>query len=276
MKSPETLVEKIKTHEKFRAFAYPDPGSALARECRRLNLQRPWGFAPANEIIMTLPPEVQAMSGHPWTIGYGETSDVLPDMRVTEEQAHTKLRRRVEYFESEVLRACTVEPNQNQLMALTSFTYNVGVGGLRKSTVLKAHNRRDFAAAARAFALWNKSGGQVLGGLVARRAEEAALYSKPVATPKAETYPPQHEDPPSRKIDPERPMTKSTINRASVAAGGTAAVATIAETARTIADAKTTLDVFGEWTMPVLLALIVALCGYIVWQRVLQREGGWC
>ncbi len=116
---------------------------------------------------------------------------------------------------------------------------------------------------ARAFALWNKAGGQVWPGLTRRRAAEAALYlsDAPADMPQA--------------VQPERPITASTINRAGVAAGGTAAVATVAETARTVSDIKSSADSLGDWLLPVLLVLVAALCGYIVWERVKVRREGW-
>jgi lysozyme len=78
-----------------------------------------------------------------------------------------------------------------------------------------------------------------------------------------------------QQVDPERPMAASTINRAGVVAGGTAAVATVAETARTVADVKYSAQALGDWLVPILLLAVVGLCGYIVWERVKQRKGGW-
>ena len=64
-------------------------------------------------------------------------------------------------------------------------------------------------------------------------------------------------------------------HRAGVVAGGTAAVATVAETARTVADVKYSTQALGDWLVPVLLIAVVALCGYIIWHRVNQRKQGW-
>ena len=78
-----------------------------------------------------------------------------------------------------------------------------------------------------------------------------------------------------RAVEPERSLAESQINRAGVIAGGTAAVATVAETARTVADVKTSADMMGEWLVPILLVAVVGLCAYIVWQRYKQRKEGW-
>ena len=112
------------------------------------------------------------------------------------------------------------------------------------------------------------------------RAAEAALYLTPeiVSTPlpvAEEVREAAAADEMPRAVEPERSMAESQINRAGVIAGGTAAVATVAETARTVADVKTSADMIGEWLVPILLVAVVALCGYIVWQRYKQRSQGW-
>ena len=48
-----------------------------------------------------------------------------------------------------------------------------------------------------------------------------------------------------------------------------------AETARTVADVKYSTQALGDWLVPVLLIVVVALCGYVVWMRVNQRKQGW-
>ena len=77
--------------------------------------------------------------------------------------------------------AVKVPLNPNQFGALTSFTYNLGAGNLRSSTLLRKLNAGDYAGAAAEFARWNKAGGKVLKGLTRRRAAERALFEKPAA-----------------------------------------------------------------------------------------------
>jgi lysozyme len=62
------------------------------------------------------------------------------------------------------------------LGALVSFAYNVGVGALGSSTLLRLLNAGDHAGAAAQFGRWNKAGGKALAGLTKRRAAEAALF----------------------------------------------------------------------------------------------------
>lgn len=218
------------------------------------------------------------------TIGYGSTKGVtMDDVRrgrtITKAQAEKLLIEQLEEYERGVEAACKVEPNQNQFDALVSFAYNVGVAAMRGSSVIKAHNRGDFNAAARAFGLWTKArvNGKLteLPGLVRRRAAEAALYLEPTAE-KVVDEPIVQEaaiDMP-QAVEPEKPMTQSHINRASVIAGGTAAAATVAETLGTANSIKAGVQGLGDWLVPLLLVVVVALCGYIVWERYQQRKGG--
>lgn len=198
-----------------------------------------------------------------WTIGYGFTRSVQAGDRMTREQADRRLRDELGQYERAVEQATGGSVTQAQFDALVSFAWNVGIKGMAGSSVIKAHNRGDRQAAARAFGLWNKAGGKVWPGLTRRRAAEAAMYlsGDPVEMPQA--------------VEPESHMTASPINRAGVVAGGTAAVATVAETARTVADVKYSVTSLGDWLIPILLLVIVGLCGYLVWQRVRQRREGW-
>lgn len=125
-----------------------------------------------------------------WTLGWGCTVGIREGMVWTPQQAEDALRREIAKFEAAVTRLVTVEINQNQYDALVSFAYNCGEGALAKSTILRRTNAGDFDGAAKAFAMWNKGGGRVLPGLVRRRAEEAALFLRPVA-PSAEPDMPQ-------------------------------------------------------------------------------------
>lgn len=113
------------------------------------------------------------------TIGVGHTGpDVKPGMRITQAESDALLSADLAKFEKAVMRAVTVPLTQNQFDALVSFTYNLGEGNLRSSTLLKRVNASDFRGAAAEFAKWNKSNGKGLGGLATRRAAEAALFLK--------------------------------------------------------------------------------------------------
>lgn len=221
-----------------------------------------------------------------WTIGYGSTENVAEGQTISKVAAEVRLKSEMTKYEAGVTEACTLPPNQNQFDALCSFAYNVGVGGMRKSSVIKAHNRGDFDAAARAFGLWNKAGGKVYTGLTRRRAAEAVLYLSPVEAPEPPVvYPAPPPEPPRtapepdvsvmpQKVDVERPMTASRINQGAFAAGAAATVATTAQIIKTIDSVKAEIAGLDDIAIPMLLIAIIGLCSWIVYERVVQRRNG--
>lgn len=277
-------VALLHERETFVGHAYPDPYSPLGKALRSAGRWREYLRAP-----FPIPAAMRHLSGAPWTIGWGFTRGVEEGDRITRPEADARLGAELREYAAAVRSGCTVPPNENEFAAMVVLAYNIGIAGFQRSTVLRAHNRGDKAAAARAFRLWNKAGGEVSAGLEARRVAESALYLRPApadlnqvgqgAGPHGDAAPPGAPDPDPvvlpQQVDPERPMAASTINRAGVVAGGTAAVATVAETARTVADVKYSAQALGDWLVPILLLAVVGLCGYIVWERVKQRKGGW-
>ena len=117
------------------------------------------------------------------TIFVGCTEGVHDGMIVTEAEGEAMFAREIAKFEAGVASLVKVELNQNQFDALVSFSYNCGLGALKKSRLLKRVNAGDFEGAAHEFANWRMGGGRVLRGLVSRRASEASLFLKPVEAP---------------------------------------------------------------------------------------------
>lgn len=117
------------------------------------------------------------------TIGYGNTyypngvKVKLTDKKITKEYASEMLQFVADEFAEDVLKVVKSKITVNQLNALTSFAYNVGVGNFNKSTLLKLVNiNPNDANIAKEFLKWNKAGGKVLNGLTNRRIAESALY----------------------------------------------------------------------------------------------------
>jgi lysozyme len=73
-----------------------------------------------------------------WTIGYGFTRGVAPGQHMTPQQAEARLITELLGYEQAVLSGCTLEPNQNQLDAMCSLAWNIGIAGFLRSTVLQA------------------------------------------------------------------------------------------------------------------------------------------
>ena len=152
MRTSDQGIALLKKHEGLRLTAYPDPASG----------------------------------GEPWTIGYGTTSragvgKVTRGMKISQAQAEDMLRRSLVGYEQGVLKAITRTPTQNQFDAMVSLAYNIGVGAMSKSSVIRHFNANDDVKAGGAFLLWNKAAGKVMPGLTRRRAEERALFLKPSA-----------------------------------------------------------------------------------------------
>ena len=113
-----------------------------------------------------------------WTIGYGHTDGVKEGDEITQQEADRLLADDVNSFTTGVHRLVTSDINRNQLGALVSFAFNLGLGNLRHSTLLRLVNKGDFVGAADQFGRWNKANGVVLTGLVRRREAEKQLFLK--------------------------------------------------------------------------------------------------
>jgi GH24 family phage-related lysozyme (muramidase) len=110
-----------------------------------------------------------------WTIGYGHTAGVKEGDKITHSQADAFLAQDLNHFEDgvmELIRRAT----QSQFDAMVSFAFNLGLGNLRKSTLLKYHNKGLYLDAAAQFGCWKYAQGRVLLGLVRRREAERKLY----------------------------------------------------------------------------------------------------
>jgi lysozyme len=118
--------------------------------------------------------------GDPWTIGYGHTGpDVHKGVTWTQAQADAALVNDLQRFEQGVNDMISRNLTPNQVAALVSFAYNVGLGALQGSTLLKDVNAGDFTAAAGEFGKWVNGGSGPLPGLVRRRGAERQLFETP-------------------------------------------------------------------------------------------------
>lgn len=120
------------------------------------------------------------------TIGYGHTKGVKLGMIITETKAEELLKQDLEYFEARVLELVKIPLKQNEFDALVSFTFNLGEGNLKKSTLLKKLNKVAVPTSAimedisNEFLKWNKAGGKELKGLTKRRLAEKMMFTKPI------------------------------------------------------------------------------------------------
>jgi lysozyme len=111
-----------------------------------------------------------------WTIGYGHTRGVNQGQKITQQQADDYLIEDLEIFENGVSRLVTVSLNQDQFDALVSFAFNLGIGALSKSTLLKKLNAGKYEEVGDEFLKWVMAGGKRRLGLVRRRKQEKNLF----------------------------------------------------------------------------------------------------
>ena len=97
-------------------------------------------------------------------------------MRITAAQSEALLKQDLAKFETGVEKLVTHPITQDQFDALVSFSFNLGLGALKGSTLLKKLNAGDFQGASNEFSKWVNAGGQRLQGLVRRRAAEQMLF----------------------------------------------------------------------------------------------------
>jgi lysozyme len=119
-----------------------------------------------------------------WTVGVGHLigdGNTLPDSwnkTFTLDEVYDILAKDVVRFERGVNKYITVPLRQNEFDALVSFSFNLGLGVLQRSTLRQALNRGDKEGAITSLLKYNKAGGKVLKGLDNRRKDEAALFRK--------------------------------------------------------------------------------------------------
>lgn len=115
------------------------------------------------------------------TIGYGHTTGVKLGDIITQADADRFLLQDIKRFEQAVAALVKVPINTNQFSALVSFTFNVGVGAFKSSTLLKKLNLRDYKGCSNEFDRWvYGSNKKPLEGLKKRRKLERELFNKSV------------------------------------------------------------------------------------------------
>lgn len=129
-----------------------------------------------------------------WTIGWGATEievldtngdpdgerPVYEDDFISQDQADYMLRYTMTETMIAVGKLVPVDTTPGQSAALADFAYNLGIGALRSSTLLRLVNAGDLWGAADQFLLWDKAhvDGKLveLPGLLARRKAERAAF----------------------------------------------------------------------------------------------------
>jgi lysozyme len=156
MKTSDQAVKMIKHHEGVRQKPYRCParlwtvgvGHVMYPEQAKLKLDQRDGFA--------LRPE----DNRTWTM----------------DEVDGILKSDLQRFEQGVGLYCPVPITQGQFDAMVSFSFNVGLGTLQRSTLRQKVLRGDMDGAAEEFLKYCIAGGKILRGLQVRRQDERALF----------------------------------------------------------------------------------------------------
>ena len=122
------------------------------------------------------------MIGYP-TIGIGHLlskvkyEDLSKYPPITLEAAHVLHEQDLDKFANGVSRHIKVPVSDNQFGAIVSLAFNVGLGNLQASTLIRKLNRGDsLVEVADEFLKWDKAGGKKVRGLTRRRIAERKLF----------------------------------------------------------------------------------------------------
>lgn len=114
------------------------------------------------------------------SIGYGTRLDYHPELKnkkITDDVATAYLKKTLD---SKVIpsikRNIKIPLNQNQINAVASLVYNIGSAKFANSELLKAINSKNIDEIIKNWQEFRLAKGQVLDGLVKRRAEEIKLF----------------------------------------------------------------------------------------------------
>lgn len=124
-------------------------------------------------------------TGGIWTIGYGSTKNPFTGVSVKEgdkiskETALEWLNKDIGQRQFALKKLIKVPITPNQLAALTSLAYNIGLGAFQRSTLLRLLNQKaPIQQVADQFLRWNKVNNVEVKGLTNRRILEKQLFLK--------------------------------------------------------------------------------------------------
>lgn len=111
-----------------------------------------------------------------WTVCSGITAEVKKGDHYTDYQCRKMNKAEVGKVQRQVINAIDVPLNKNQLAAIDSLTYNIGIGNFRGSTLLVDLNNGNFEAVADDILDWTYAGGKYNPGLHNRRVGERRVF----------------------------------------------------------------------------------------------------
>lgn len=138
---PENVKDVIKLYEGWRSKAYKDAG------------------------------------GKHYAVGYGQ-STTNPNKTITKKEGNIIFNKTIKNIEKKVKEFIKVPVNQNQFSVIVDLCYNVGSGKIRRSTLIKLLNKKEYYLAGLEIKRWVHANGKVLRGLVKRRNWNYELWTE--------------------------------------------------------------------------------------------------
>lgn len=203
-----------------------------------------------------------------WTIGYGATKGVRSGTKLTVQECEDRLLKELNEFGAQVRRVVAVPLTQFQFDAIVSLTFNIGIGNLKSSTLLRKLNAGDYAAVPAQMMRWNKArvDGKLtpLKGLTRRRAAEAAVFTMDAQLPSDGGG-----DTMVQKVtvQDKKPLTKSKT----MAGAGVAGAATVLSEITPQVEA---LIPYAESMKTLFLLLALAGVGLAIYARMKDQKDG--
>ena len=116
------------------------------------------------------------------TVCYGHTGpEIRPKAIYTDAECTDLLEKDIEKFASGVIKITPkIEDKPYVLASAISFSYNVGLGNYKKSSVAKNFNKEDYALGCAYMMVYNRAGGKYVQGLQNRREDEFSICIKEV------------------------------------------------------------------------------------------------
>jgi lysozyme len=123
-------------------------------------------------------------TGHPLTWCHGETiGDARPGEHFTKAECDAMLEARLPSYWQQIKPCIHVETSDNEKIAYTSTSYNIGSRGFCHSAMVRKLNADDHKGACNALMLYTHASGRVVKGLVNRRTAERKICLTPDPAP---------------------------------------------------------------------------------------------